>query len=317
MEDDAAAGSGESPGETGLEAAQDAWRRQLDSDGGASEGPQEEEAPDAEDAEFADAEGEPVDDEDEQGGSEPVYAIKVHGKETHATLDELITGYSQNASYTQKSQTLAEERRGWEQEQEQSRQMRDQAIQVLEAWQAQDAPVEHDEQYWDNLRETDPIQYFSERDALRESQVQKQMRDQQMQHLKAQQAQEQEAHMARYVEDQRGKLSELVPEWSDTDTASRERQLIVDYGRRMGFSDEELDSAYDARAVATLRKAALYDQLQEKRKTLRPVQRQSLRSGAAPGEPQQLKQGKAKARLRKTGRVEDAAPVFYEMIRSS
>jgi hypothetical protein len=311
--------------ETGMEDAVQTWKRVMDSESGASESPQAESNPETPEAlEESDEEGQPLEageDEDapehedaEQG--EDAYAVKVNGEETHATLQELITGYAQNASYTQKSQTLAEDRRGFEQEMVQSRQMRDQAVQILESWQAQGKAPEHDEQYWENLKETDPMQYFSERDALRENQVQQQMQSQQQQLLQAQQAQEQEREMVKYVDEQRGKLSELIPEWNDNAKAAGEKQLIVEYGRRMGFSDEELDNAFDARAVATLRKAALYDALQEKRKGIRPVQRQNLRSGGNPGEPQQLKQGKARAKLQKTGRVEDAAPVFYDIIRS-
>ena len=60
----------------------------------------------------------------------------------------------------------------------------------------------------------------------------------------------------------------------------------------------------------------LYDKLQEKRKGLKPIQRQNMRAGSQSEEPSKMKAGKASQRLKKSGRVEDAAGVFYNMIRS-
>ena len=319
--------------ETGLGAASDGFQRFLDSDGETEEPPKKsgDSAPEEEDQyeaesqeeeeeellETEDEDDEEPDDEEPEQGEEQKFEVKIDGEKSEATLDELIAGYSQNASYTQKSQTLAEERRQFEGELAESRQVRDQAVQILQELQEQNKPVEHDEQYWENLKENDPLQYLTERDTLRETQVQLQLREHQQKILQAQKAQEQEMQMNRYVDEQRGKLAELIPEWSDNDAADSERKLIWEYGRKMGFSDEELDHAYDARAVATLRKAALFDQLQVKRKGIKPVQRPTLKAGNSPGDPKRLKQSKAQARLRKTGKVEDAAPFFYDLIRSS
>ena len=317
--------------ETGLGAASDGFQRFLDSDGATEEppkksgdsAPEEEEQYEAESQEEEEEElletedDEEPDDEEPEQGEEQKFEVKIDGEKSEATLDELIAGYSQNASYTQKSQTLAEERRQFEGELAESRQVRDQAVQILQELQEQNKPVEHDEQYWANLKENDPIQYLTERDALRETQVQLQLREHQQKILQAQKPQEQEMQMSRYDDEQREKQAELIPEWSDNDAADSERQLIWEYGRKMGFSDEELDHAYDARAVATLRKAALFDQLQVKRKGIKPVQRPTLKAGNSPGDPKRLKQSKAQARLRKTGKVEDAAPFFYDLIRSS
>ena len=114
-----------------------------------------------------------------------------------------------------------------------------------------------------------------------------------------------------------GELKTLVPEWDDTKVADAEKKLVLEWASTTGkFTKEELDNAYDARAVATMRKAMKYDQLKEKRKSLKPVQRQNLRAGSQSGEPSKLKAGKAAQRLKKSGSVEDAAGVFYNMIRS-
>ena len=41
-----------------------------------------------------------------------------------------------------------------------------------------------------------------------------------------------------------------------------------------------------------------------------------MKPGSKSGDPGRIKQGKASERLKKSGRVEDAAGVFYNMIRS-
>ena len=102
----------------------------------------------------------------------------------------------------------------------------------------------------------------------------------------------------------------------DKKVADAEKKLILEYGLGINFSQEELDQAFDARAVATMRKAALYDQLTAKRKGLKPVQRNSMKGGSQAGDPKEIRSGKASARLKKSGSVDDAASVFYNMIRS-
>ena len=151
---------------------------------------------------------------------------------------------------------------------------------------------------------------------MREAQFQNQMREQQVQQLKMQEDAEQQANLKKYIASQRDKLGELIPEWSDEKVADSERKLIVEYGKGIGFTDQELEQAYDSRAVATMRKAMLYDQLTQKRGTLKPSHRSSLKAGSQSINPSSTKSRKASARLKKSGSVDDAAGVFYNMIRS-
>jgi hypothetical protein len=160
------------------------------------------------------------------------------------------------------------------------------------------------------------MQFMLERDAVREEQFQAQMRDQQLSTLRAQEDSEQRANLEKYVDSQKGVLKELIPEWKDQKLADAEKKLILEYGLGVGFDQKELDQAFDARAVATMRKAALYDQLTAKRKGLKPVQRTSMKAGSQAGDPKEVRSGKASARLKKSGNIDDAAAVFYNMIRS-
>lgn len=255
--------------------------------------------------------------EDEEEPEEQLFDVKSDGETKSATLQELKDNFSKGENYTQKSQSLAADRKAFEQEQAESRQMREQAISILEAAQAQTQPEQHDSAYWENLKDTDPMQWMMERDALREGQMQEHQRTLQLNQLREQESAERLEAKEQYISSQRETLKTLVPEWDDIKTADAEKKLVMEWATTIGnYTAEELDKTYDARAVAVMRKAMLYDQNNEKRKSLKPVKRQNLRAGSQSGEPSKMKAGKAAQRLKKSGSVEDAAGVFYNMIRS-
>ena len=307
---------------TELEEAAKAWGKDLALESG--EEPEDEdnqtdpEVPEDEPEEEEQQEELEEEEEDEEAESNvQKFQVRSDGEDLEVSLDELISGYSRQSSFTKKSQSLAEEKKGFENELAESREMRAQAIQILEnAKSAQTQTPERDANYWQDLKDTDPMQFLVERDNVREEQFQDQMREQQIQTLRSQEDADQRANLEKYVDSQRGVLKELVPEWNDKKVADAEKKLILEYGLGVGFDQSELNQAFDARAVATMRKAALYDQLTAKRKGLKPVQRNSMKGGSQAGDPKQIRSGKASARLKKSGSVDDAASVFYNMIRS-
>ena len=307
---------------TELEDAAKAWGKDLALESG--EEPEDEdnqtdpEVPEDEPEEEEQQEELEEEEEDEEAESNvQKFQVRSDGEDLEVSLDELISGYSRQSSFTKKSQALSEQKKGFENELAESREMRAQAIQILEnAKSAQTQAPEKDANYWTDLKETDPLQFMLERDAVREEQFQGQMREQQIQTLRAQEDAEQRSNLEKYVDSQKGVLKELVPEWGDKKVADAEKKLILEYGLGVGFDQSELDQAFDARAVATMRKAALYDQLTAKRKGLKPIQRTNMKGGSQAGDPKQIRSGKASARLKKSGSVDDAAQVFYNMIRS-
>ena len=306
-----------------LDEAAKIWGKELALESG--EEPQDEDTQsDPEDSE-EDLEEEEVqedeledDEEDEETESnEQKYTVRIDGIDEHIGLDELISGYSRQSSFTKKSQALAEDRKKFEEDMVDAKDLRAQAIHILEnAQAAQTQAPKKDDQYWQDLKDSDPMQFMLERDAIREEQYQASLRQQQIETLKAQETAEQKANLENYVETQRGILKELIPEWGDQKVADAEKKLILEYGLKVGFNQNELDTAYDARAVATMRKAALLDQIMAKRKGLKPVARTAMKAGSKASDPKGVKSKKASVRLKKSGSIDDAASVFYNMIRS-
>ncbi len=306
---------------TSLDDAAQVWGKELALESG-EEPESEDNQPDPEVPEVEEPEDEQDDEleeEEEDEKAEPeqqLYKVRSDGEDLNVGLDELLSSYSRQSSYTKKSQSLAEAKKAFEQESADSREIRAQALQILEnAKAAQTQAPQKDAQYWQDLKTMDPMQYLVERDEVREQQFQSQYQDQQIETLKAQEAAEQRANLESYVDSQKGVLAELIPEWADQKVADAEKKLILAYGLKTGFSQEELDNTFDARAASTMRKAALYDQLTAKRKGLKPSVKTSMKGGSQ-SDPRTVKSGKASARLKKSGSVDDAASVFYNMIRS-
>jgi hypothetical protein len=246
-----------------------------------------------------------------------VYTVKVDGKEIEVTLDELQKGYSRTQDYTRKTQQVAETRKAVEAEAQAIRAEREQYAQLLGALKQQlettEVPVD-----MDRLRDEDPIEWVRQSEIRRQKQEKLaaiQSEQQRLSELAQQQrAQELQAHL----ESQREALLQAVPEWKDSKKAQAEKALLVEFGKKIGFSDEELKNVYDHRAVIALRKAALYDQMMSKRGQIKPV----VNNGPRPAKPsaagrvsQTTEATRAKQRLAKTGRVNDAVSAIELLLK--
>lgn len=246
-----------------------------------------------------------------------VYTVKVDGKEIEVTLDELQKGYSRTQDYTRKTQQIAETRKAVEAEAAAIRAEREQYAQLLGALKQQlesaEAPVD-----LDRLYNEDPIEWVRQRELLRDKQEKLaaiQSEQARLSQLTAQQrAQEMQAHLA----SQQEALIQAVPEWKDPKKAQAEKALLVEFGKKIGFSEEELKNVYDHRAVIALRKAALYDQMMSKRGQIKPVTNNGPRPakpGAAGRVSSNTEAMRAQQRLAKTGRVDDAADAIYKLLK--
>lgn len=260
------------------------------------------------------------DEESDEEGEEPVYTVKVDGKEVDVPLSELVKGYSRTADYTRKTQEVAAIRKAVEAEALQSRELREtyaQRLAAVEQLLQQSQPAEPN---WEQLRATDPIEFAAQwADFQRRQQAQAQVQAER-QYLEQQRAQEEAAQLQATLEQGRNYLLQLIPEWKNAEVAKAERAKLKDTGRKAGFSDEELSQVTDPRAVILLRKAMMYDAMVEKRGNIKPTPKKTTTPTLKPGTPATVKSKKtseltrAKQRLAKTGDVRSAAEVFKFLI---
>ena len=250
------------------------------------------------------------------------YTIKVDGEELEVGIDELKNGYQRQADYTRKSQALAEQRKETEAIQsermqlEQERQMYANGLQMLQ--EQQSAKLKDFESVeWESLKAEDPYQYMIKKDEYRDAQerVNNLVAEQQMvQQEQAQQAQQARAH---FVQQEYSRLVESLPEWNDKNSTIKKD--IQEYATSVGFKPEEISQLADHRSVLIIKKAMEYDKLTTKvapkKKAVKKVPKVQ-KSGRGNSKEDVATEAikKKRARLQKSGKQDDAASVFYDML---
>ena len=278
---------------------------------------------DSEEAEQGQSEEQPeelqeTDEVEYEDEPKPRYKVKASGEEVEVELDELIKGYQQGTDYTKKSQALAEQRKAVEAERghleqvKQERQAYAQKLQALDSFLTQqNRGVD-----LDVLKETDPIGYAVA--VAEQSQREKQLavvRNEQ-QRIAQQQQSEQQASLQNHLRQESEKLASLIPELS-TPQGDAVRKQIRDYAKSVGWTDQELSSVYDSRAVQTLYKAMKYEQLQKSKPELNKKLQSApkmMRSGTSVPQAKSSQDKQAMQRLRETGKVSDAARAFERFL---
>ena len=272
-----------------------------------------EDAPDEETAEEQSEES----DESEEQDQPQTFTVKVDGKEVAVTLDELQKGYSRTQDYTRKTQQIAEVRKQVEQETQAIRAEREQYAQLLGALQAQ-LQTSEPQVDLERLYHEDPIEWVRQKEVLRDRQEKAYAIQAEQQRLSQLSQQEQQRAMEAHLESQKDALLAALPEWRDPKKAKAEKALVLESAKSVGFTDDDLKSVYDHRLVLLLRKAAMYDQMVSKRQDIKPVVNNGPRTakpGAAGRVSTTTESTRAKQRLAKTGRVDDAASAIELLLR--
>jgi hypothetical protein len=256
--------------------------------------------------------------EESEEQPKPRYKVKASGEEVEVELDELIKGYQQGTDYTKKSQALAEQRKAIEAERshleyvKQERQAYAQKLQALDSFLTQ----QHQGVDLEVLKETDPIGYAVA--VAEQSQREKQLavvRNEQQRIAQQQQA-EQQSQLQAHLRTESEKLVTLIPELA-TPQGDAVRKQIRDYAKSVGWTDQELSSVYDSRAVQTLYKAMKYEQLQKSKPELNKKLQSApkmMRSGTSAPQARSSQDKQVMQRLRETGKVADAAKAFERFL---
>jgi hypothetical protein len=277
----------------------------------------EQEEVEAEDSEEYEESEEP-EEEIEEVEESPRYRVKAAGEEKEVTIDELIKNYQLGADYTKKTTEVAEQRRALETEKAaiaEAKQLREQYAQRLQVLENFLNVPEEDIEY---LKETDPIGYAVKvaDQTQREKQLQsvRAEQDRLAQMQQAENAQALRTHLASEAE----KIAAIVPDYADKEKGMKVRQEIREYAKSIGWTDQELGSVYDSRAVLSLYEGMQYRKLMQNKPAVTKKVNEAPKmvkpgtSKAQASEREQIK--KQKARLRESGRVQDAASLFEKFL---
>lgn len=274
------------------------------------------ESQESEPSDTDESDDQPTEEENDEPPAPRTFRVKVDGEEVEVSEDELVRGYSRTADYTRKTQQLAEQRKQLEAELAPLRAERQRYAASLDqldaALQAQ-APQEPD---WETLRNEDPAEFAATWALWQQYQTRQQAVRAERERVQQQVAADHVAQLRAQVDAERGKLLEALPAWKDSAVAKKERDELVAYAKASGYTDEELASVYDHRVLLVLRKAMLHDRAVKARPSVQQkIERVKVASPGTPAstKPKVTEVTRAKQRLAKTGRVDDAAAVFEQM----
>jgi hypothetical protein len=265
---------------------------------------------DAGDGESEDAEG------TDKDVKQPVlHTVKVDGKEIQVPFDELVKGYQREADYTRKTMSLAEQRKAAESDHLAVRSEREHYASTLETLQKQ---IQQNEPKidWARLEAENPTEWTRQRLLALDRQTAVQNIEAERQRVAAlQQAEEDKGIQAR-VADESTKLMAAIPEWKDEAKATAEKSELVKFAATIGYTSDEISQVLDHRAIVLLRKAYQFDQLSQKRATLKaePVVTPKPAKPGPPAQSQVSQLTREKQRLAKTGKVADAAAIFERLL---
>ena len=249
--------------------------------------------------------------------------VKVDGEEVEVTLAELRNGYSRTSDYTRKAQALAEERKAFQGEAETIRQERAQYAELLPLLQQQLMQQASAEPDWDTLYNEDPIEAARLERQWRKSREEQSYRLQAIQAEQERLAQEQATDQMRaiqaFVEAERAKLPDVIPEWKDQETMVREAKELRDWAISQGLTEQEIESLRQANHVALIRKAMLYDKGRTKVQQAKNAPKKASKvirpgSNGSQVNVRSTDVKRASQRLVRSGRITDAAALLDKLI---
>ena len=301
----------ESTGELNTETAVDAFAALLN--------PEPVEKVETPDPEVTEVEAEAVEPEPAAAEDEPTFTVKIDGKEVEIPLSELKNGYQRQTDYTRKTMEAAEQRKAADAELTKAQQERATYAENLQRMRAVDeAALEQQKNVnWDELLQTDPVEYLKQQRIANERQARLQQVYSEQQRLTAQQQAEQAEAKSRYVAQQHEELIAKLPEWKDATKAAAEKQAIASYLIETGFDQDTVNNITDARAVVMARKAMLFDRMMQKASAASKKVATLPQKVERPGQgdnPGLDKRSSAFQKLSKSGRVEDAAALFSQFV---
>lgn len=249
--------------------------------------------------------------------------VMIDGKPVELTQDQIAESYKsglKEKDYRQKTMALSEDRKAAQASAQRAEAERIQyATQLNQNAQQLQALVNVQNQTdWDNLLESDPVEFLKQRNLLNKRQTALNEHHRQLAHLQAQQQAHQQGLRQEYVSNQREEMLAKIPAWSDASKAKAEMSQVAQYLKNeLGYADSDINDITDHRPVVMARKAMLYDQmmakvdLSTKKVANLPTRVEHPGAGSASSGDQQRAAFK---RLSKSGSTQDAAALFATIL---
>lgn len=214
----------------------------------------DEDQDDADDAD--DDEEDAFDDDDRDDDDEPqTVTARIDGEEVEITIEEAVAGYQRQSAFTKRMQQLASERKAFEAEAAQTKQMRDAYAQGLTELSEQLQSMQADEPDWDRAYdELDAKEYARLVQVYNQRKEHSALVEQERQRIAQEQNMEHQQLWQRHLKNEGERMIEVIPAWADNTVRDSERKQVIQYAQTLGYTAQEISQASDHRAVK-----ALYD----------------------------------------------------------
>lgn len=308
----------ELPAELSVEDAASALSNLLEDDGSLKAEPEPQED--------AKAEEKPAEVKAEEKPAEPeLVEVDIDGYKVQLPkdkADKLNSERLMQADYTRKTMQAAEERKAAEAERAKTIQERQAAKQQLAAITTTlEAAVRSGQLKAPDpqLLDSDPVQYLRQQAQWNQAQQAYAQATQQINHIHQQEAQFEQLQRQQILEDQKAQLLAKVPEWKDEGKARAEKAEFTQWlVEKQGFTPEQIESTLDHRAILAQLHAFRYQKLiAEQRAVIDrkvPPASKPVKPGAAQDAPSNPINQAAMTRLRKGGKVDDAASAIASLL---
>ena len=203
-------------------------------------------------------------------------------KKLKAHIDELKAGNLRNEDYTQKTQTVAEQRKALEAERQefvQRQQFQQQHLDKVAEVKAIDRQLEQYQKLdWNAITDADPVQAMKLERQMRELQTQREGTVRELNETVAKATTEQQQATARQLMAAREQLARDIKGFGTPEVT----KALTETGKAFGFKPEELANVNDPRAIKLLHEAYLYRKLvADKQKEVKPEVKPITRIGGA------------------------------------
>ena len=268
---------------------------------------------DSEEEEEVEVEMKDDDDEtdDEADSEEPVYfSVKVDGKEEQVTLEDLKRGYS-GQKYVQKGmQEVAANRKQTEEVYSALLAERQQLVEMYQQMQ-QGQFLSKPNPPSDDLLSDDPIGYIEQKARYDKAMEQYNQQQGKMSQIMQQSEQARERAVQAYLQQEMQSLANVIPDFGDAQKATKLKGKLLDGGQNFyGYTEEEIGSIMDHRAIRVLNDAIKYREIvagkskaEQKAKGAKPVIKPGSKKVQNPNVKAMERQ---KAKFKTSGRIEDA-----------
>lgn len=219
--------------------------------------------------------------------------------------DIVPKGLMMDSDYRQKTMKLSEEKKAFE---TQKSEYDAQVAELNDILMAERNELDSDEMK--ELKELDPQEYWKKWDEVKTKTdklaAYKEKRDQELMN-----------YYQDLIKQEQERYTQVIPEWLDESTKAQDIQMMGSYLKDSGFTDQEINQVYDSRQLALIRKAALYDQITSKAdissKRVKEAPK-SAKPAATTEKAEETAKQRSMARLRKTGKLDDASAAIRNII---